>query len=193
MGLLPSGVYGDKGIPTLLGADGFGTGYNNDHPVGIQATLGAAHLIGSPTDTSNLTVTFGPLKIVPTAGSKYANFVADYGMPSLAGTAWGYGVGNPSANTDPTKLFVTCTTCHNQHVMNVYQALPGYTGKPGIAGSNTGSYKTYFFINAPYNIDNFNQGGNTFTNQAPSATQFCRQCHFSEANEYFGLNLPTKF
>lgn len=196
MGMLPAGVYGSGAIPTLLGADGHGTGYNNDHPVGVNATLGAAHLISSYGPTANLTVdlTGGKINsIKPTSGSQYADFVADYGMPAIAGTAWGWGVANPSGNTDATKLYITCTTCHNQHVMNVYKGV-GKGAKGGYtSASDSGTYKTYFFINGPYNIDNLNQGGSTLTNQAASATQFCRQCHFSVANESFGLKLSTAF
>src|SRR5919109_4469108 len=41
-GLLPASAYGPNDIPTLLGSDGTPAGnYNNDHPVGRQATLKA--------------------------------------------------------------------------------------------------------------------------------------------------------
>ena len=193
LGLLPSGAYGPNDIPTLLGADGFGGGsatgaYNNDHPVGKAASLGAAHV------DSYLTITFNVdnsiANIIPKQGP-YGDFVADYGMPAIAGTPWGFGV---ASNDDGVakNVYLTCTTCHNQHVMNVYKGV-GKGAKNGyISASDTGTYKTYFFINAPYNVDAFNTG-TSFTNKAPSATQFCRQCHFSEANEYFGLKLPTQW
>jgi hypothetical protein len=191
MGLLPSGVYGTQnGIPTLLGNDGYGTGYNNDHPVGKMATLGAAHV------ASNLTVTFNAdgsiASIVPKAGSTYANFVADYGMPAIAGTPYGYGVA-ADGSSNANNLYLTCTTCHDQHVMNVYKGVGKGAANSYTSASDTGTYQTYFFVNAPYNISNFNQGGTSFTNKAPSATQFCRECHFGEANENYGLNLPTQW
>lgn len=196
MGLLPSNLYGTNPIPTLLGNDGTTAGnYNNDHPVGVQATLGAARLIKNATDTTNLTVTYTALgaisSIVPTSGSLYAQFVSDYGMPAIAGTAYSYGVGVPTGSTDPSALFITCTTCHNQHVMNVYKG----NSKAG-ANLNGSTYRTFFFINAPYNLAQAatvaGQGGATAT-MAQSTTQFCRQCHFGTANENYGLNLPTAF
>lgn len=193
LGLLPTGIYGPNPIPTLLGNDGTAAGnYNNDHPVGVQATLGAARLFTSATDTTNLTVTFDASNnissITPTAASKYASFVADYGAPAIAGTSWSWGVANPAGNSDPRNLYLLCTTCHNQHVMNVYKAP---SSKLALMSAG-GTYKTYFFVNGPYNLDTFNNG-TTFTNQAASTTQFCRQCHFSVSNEYYGLNLPTHF
>ena len=45
--------------------------------------------------------------------------------------------------------YVVCTTCHNQHVMNVYAA----SANSPIAGTATGTYATYFFINGPYNVN----------------------------------------
>jgi hypothetical protein len=198
LGLLPAGAYGNAPIPTLLGADGWGTGasnaYNNDHPVGIAATLGAVRLISNATDTSSLTAVVtatGITSIVPTPGSAYASFVQDYGMPAIAGTSHTWGVNNPTGNTDPSKLYLTCTTCHNQHAMNVYASNTKASGG-GLAGSLNGTYKTYFFINGPYNVDQYNNG-TTFTNKAASVAQFCRQCHFGESNESVGLNLPTQF
>ncbi len=191
-GLLPAGLYGNTPIPTLLGNDGTAAGnYNNDHPVGQQATLAAAHLISSATDTSNLVVEWSGSSVssmYPPAGSKYANFVADYGMPALEGTAYGYGVANPTGNTDPSKLYVVCTTCHNQHVMNVYKSVVKKAGSGnvainGIANDGGGkTYGTYFFINAPYN-----PGATRAANQASSTAQFCRQCHFGTANESMGV------
>lgn len=207
MGLLPVNLYGGTPIPTLLGNDGTTAGnYNNDHPVGVMATLGAAHL-----GSSNLTVTLDGTgtsitSIVPTGS--YATFVSDYGMPAIAGTAWGYGVAvNPGITVGATnpatgkaytafdKLYLTCTTCHNQHVMNVYKgvgkgATNGYT-----SASDTGTYRTFFFINGPYNLAQAATvaGHGATTTQAQSTTQFCRQCHFSTSNENYGLALPTAF
>ena len=45
-------------------------------------------------------------------------------------------------------------------------------------------YATFFFVNGPYNP---NIQGYAST-QAPSTTQFCRQCHFGEANEANNTN-----
>ncbi len=197
--LLPAGVYGTHPIPTLLGNDGTTAGnYNNDHPVGVNATLGAVHLVSSATDTTNLTITFGTggtvSNIQPTPGSNYANFVADYGAPALMKGAHSFPVANPTGNTNPTKLFITCTTCHNQHSMNVYQSTYNATSNPsGVQIANDGggkTYRTYFFIDAPYNPGSTASATN---NVATTTAQFCRQCHFSESNESVGLNLPTTF
>ncbi len=54
----------------------------------------------------------------------------------------------PNGCTDPSTAFMTCTTCHNQHVMYIYTAPRGKQTGAKVAG---GSYPTYFFVNAPYN------------------------------------------
>jgi hypothetical protein len=186
-GLLPAGVYGPHDIPTLLGNDsgnGNTSGYGNDHPVGTAATLGALRLVTGNAITTPLTVTFNGTNIAsitPTAGTTYANFSTNYGYPAIAGSAWGWGVANPDGGTDATKLFITCTTCHNQHVMYVYKAPGGKQAGSAIVG---GTYPTYFFVNGPYNPGS----GNSDPTKAASTTQFCRQCHIGEANETLGVN-----
>lgn len=186
-GLLPASVYGSRSIPTLLGNDsndGNTSGYGNDHPVGTQATLGALRLVTSNSSTTPLTVTVtnGVItNIVPTAGTTYDNFVANYGFPAIAGSSWAWGVTLPSGDSNPADAFITCTTCHNQHVMYVYQAPRGKMATSKIAN---GSYPTFFFINAPYNPG----AGNADPAKASSTSQFCRQCHIGEANESFGVN-----
>jgi hypothetical protein len=62
----------------------------------------------------------------------------------------------------------------------------------GTAAGVKGTYPTYFFLTAPYNP------GAPITNasKASSATQFCRQCHFTGAggsNEGSGISIPTAF
>jgi hypothetical protein len=199
LGLLPAGLYGSKPIPTLLGNDGTTAGnYNNDHPVGVNATLKAVHLVNSAGDTSSLTITFGTggtiSNIQPTPGSAYANFVADYGAPAIMKGQYSFPVANPTGNTDPTKIFIVCTTCHNQHLMNVYESSYNATTNPNgaqIANDGGGkTYRSYFFINAPYNPS---VTASSTNNVATTTAQFCRQCHFGESNESVGLNLPTVF
>ena len=76
---------------------------------------------------------------------------------------------------------MVCTTCHNQHVMTVYTS----TSSSQIQKDGGGKfYATYFFVNGPYNpnVQTYN------SSQAPSTTQFCRQCHFGEANEANNTN-----
>ena len=171
VGLLTSTVYGNSPIPTLLGKDGTtgvgsstGGNYNNDHPVGVQATIRAS--------TANGLVFSGGVFTV-TPGSNYDKFVQNYGWPALAPGTWSSPYGVNAAG----QAYVLCTTCHNQHVMNVYAS----TAKSPIKGDGGGKYyATYFFINGPYNPNI--QRADTNLN-APSTTQFCRQCHFGEANE----------
>jgi hypothetical protein len=177
--LLPTNVYGSGNIPTLLGADGSGlTGaaaYNNDHPVGQAANFAALKL-----------ATYFPSATTSALGAptgQYASFATNYGYPALQGSAWEMGLANPDGNTNVANLFVTCTTCHNQHVMYVYKS-------PATNGSLTkgNTYPTYFFINSPYNPG---ASVNAASGKASSATQFCRQCHFGESNESLNINSVT--
>ena len=187
MNLLPANIYGTRPIPTLLGNDsgnGNTSAYGNDHPVGVQATLGAARTWTNNTTTSPLTITVdavnGITAITPNSAA-YTAFNTNYGYPAIAGSAWGWGVSIPKGDTNPGDAFLTCTTCHNQHVMYIYQAPRGKQTGSAVAG---GTFPTYFFINAPYNPG----AGSANPGLAASTTQFCRQCHFGEANEAYGVN-----
>ncbi len=168
IGLLSS-TYGPNPIPTLLGKDGTTPGnYTNDHPVGQNANIST---------TMKGLVWTGTAFSPPTPGSPYAQFVANYGYPALAPGTWS----NPYGVTAGGKPYVLCTTCHNQHVMTVYTS----SKNSPIAGDGGGKYYyTLFFVNGPYN-PNINNVANT---NAPSSTQFCRQCHFGEANESNNTN-----
>jgi len=198
--LLPANVYGSQNIPTLLGTNSL-IGYNATHPVGTAASLGAAHMVSS--NVMNVCGATDPIcvgwNISKSSGTEqpgtiypqgaYANFVANYGYPALAGSGHGLGVSVSPYSVltgDATALFVTCVTCHNQHNMYVYVE-PGTQTGSAILG---GTYPTYFFINSPYNP---NQPSYT-PYKAPSTTQFCRQCHYGESNEYAGVNnVKTSF
>ncbi len=174
IGLLTNTTYGAQKIPTLLGNDGTSAGnYTNDHPVGQNATISTGN---------GLVSTNGVLSV--TAGTPYAQFVANYGWPALAPGKYSapYGINGSS------KPYVVCTTCHNQHVMTVYTS----SAASPIAGDGGGGfYATFFFINGPYNP---NLQGKLTAGQAPSTTQFCRQCHFGESNEANNTtNIPTVF
>jgi len=174
IGLLTSTTYGNQKIPTLLGNDGSKPGnYNNDHPVGLNATISS----GSGLVWANNSFTVTP-------GTPYAQFVANYGWPALAPGKWSspWGV-NPGG-----KPYVLCTTCHNQHVMTVYTS----SAASQIVGDGGGKhYATFFFVNGPYNP---NIQGKLTAGQAASTTQFCRQCHFGESNEANNTNnIPTVF
>jgi len=173
IGLLTNTTYGNGKIPTLLGNDGTGAGnYTNDHPVGLNATVRAGNGLMFANNVFSVT-----------PGTPYAQFVANYGWPSLAPGKWSnpYGVNNG-------KAYIVCTTCHNQHVMTVYASS---AASPIVNDGGGKFYATYFFINGPYNP---NLQGKLGAGQAASTTQFCRQCHFSEANEANNTNnIPTVF
>jgi len=159
---LPS-TYGTYNkIPTLLGQDGNGLGdYLNDHPVGLNAAVSC----GGSYDW-DCTETNGVIKM---NGPNSSQFVTNYGffvrLSAYNNTA-----------------VVTCTSCHNQHLMNVVSVTNGKnTGLP------TGNYATMFFIRAPYNPASGTAGSN-------QTAQFCRQCHGGEANESNGGGaIPTTF
>jgi hypothetical protein len=184
--LLPTGhgagasqgaLYGPMPIPTLLGNDGGTPGdYNNDHPVGPQATITA---VAGFSAGSNLTYSVAGNTIKWTVAGQYASFVSNYGYPAVNAMVV------DSVNRVP---YVVCTTCHNQHMMNVYMSgAAGSAITNGIAGTPSGStFPTFFYINAPYN-----PGATWTSTAAPSTTQFCRQCHFDLANESFGLTAVT--
>jgi hypothetical protein len=175
IGLLTNTTYGSQKIPTLLGNDGTTAGnYINDHPVGLNATISTT-MNGLVWANNAFTVS---------GGTPYAQFVANYGWPALAPGTWSkpYGVNGAG------KPYVLCTTCHNQHVMTVYTSS---AASQIVADGGGKYYATYFFINGPYNP---NLQGKLTAGQAASTTQFCRQCHFGEANEANNTNnIPTVF
>lgn len=184
IGLLTNTAYGTLPIPTLLGNDGSVAGnYNNDHPVGTNATM--VNKYGNPMQGTGVGITYTPAggaggKFTVASGTPYAQFVANYGFPAIAPGKWGAQFGETGAGIP----YVLCTTCHNQHVMTVYTSS---TNSP-IAGDGGGKwYATFFFVNGPYN-PNINTLASA---QAPSTTQFCRQCHFGEANEANNSNNIT--
>ena len=170
----PVNLYGPNPIPTLLGNDGGVAGdYANDHPVGPMANLGK---VGSAQLKNGLIVTFGAnnssFTLTETAGSTYANFVASYGVPAAANLA------NPGDGV-AGNLYVVCTTCHNQHVQNVYSA-SGHGAQP-IFGGKVTSAASIFYVQGPYN-----PGAPYDPTHVPSTNRFCLQCHFSHSSEYFG-------
>jgi len=186
--LLPA-VYGPNPIPTLLGNDGTTAGnYNNDHPVGQQATLKAVGVSSRFTVTTCGTAP-STYACLTTTDAAYLEFMGNYGAPSLVPGRASFVVIPEGATTADT-AYVVCTTCHTPHTMYTYSA--GNTPGGKVAGKTSGVYPTYFFINAPYN-----PGSNPAANQASSATQFCRQCHFTGAggsNEGSGIHgVTTQF
>lgn len=155
-------------IPTLLGRDGTGLGnYLNDHPVGNTAIIGC-------TGQYNWDCTVSASGKIQMNGTKSSLFLTNYGF-FVSPKAFG---GQPT---------VQCTTCHNQHLMNVVKVT---TGVDPVAGTGTGlpsgTYATMFFIRAPYNPASGTAGSN-------QTAQFCRQCHGGESNEMAGSTAGTIF
>jgi cytochrome c553 len=150
-------------IPTLLGNDGTTAGnYLNDHPVGMNAVMGC----GGPYDWD---CTISAAGAVQMTGTYSSQFVINYGF-----------FVSPGVNSTNQPV-VLCTTCHNQHLMNVVKVTTGPK-----SGLPSGTYATMFFIRAPYNPND----GNPLTNQT---AQFCRQCHGGESNEMNGGTAKTVF
>jgi hypothetical protein len=162
-------------IPTLLGNDGTGAGnYLNDHPVGLNAVMGCG---GQYNWDCNISAT-GKVLMDGPASSQFLNNYGFFVSPGVY-------------NSQPVVL---CTTCHNQHVMNVVNVKSGVTitGSgttatiSGTSGLPSGTYATMFFLRGPYNPADANSG----TNQT---AQFCRQCHGGESNEMNGSTAGTIF
>jgi len=155
-------TYASNNIPTLLGNDGNGTGdYLNDHPVGLNAVIGCGGQYNWDCTVVNGAITYP-------SGTKMYQFVQNYG----------FFVSPAAYNGNPVVL---CTTCHNQHLMNVVKVTTG--PKSGLA---TGYYATMFFVRAPYNPATTTVGAN-------QTAQFCRQCHGGEANEMNNGTATTIF
>ncbi len=181
-GMLPAG-YGEQPIPTLLGADGGSFGnYGNDHPVGPNAKIGA---IAIKSSTGFFQITNGVVAKGPSfAGSAMEEFYKNYGLPTIVDARNGAGFAVDTGETNVDNAYVVCTTCHTPHSM--------YTTTAKLNGTSMGTVPTFFFVAAPYN-----PGANTANGtKASSATQFCRQCHFTGAggsNEGSGISIPTAF
>lgn len=172
---LPATYGTSNNIPTLLGNDGSTVGnYLNDHPVGLNAVM----TCGGTYDWDCSISASGKVLM---NGAKSSQFLTNYGFFVSPG----------NYNSTPVVL---CTTCHNQHVMNVVNVKQGVTitgsGATGTITGNSGlpsgTYATMFFLRGPYNPAD----GNTATNQT---AQFCRQCHGGESNEMNGSTATTIF
>jgi len=148
------GTYGKwNTIPTLLGNDGDGAGnYIANHPVGLNATVSCGGQWNwDCTETNG--------KIVMN-GTNSAQFQKNYGF-------------FVSLSAYNNTAVVTCTSCHNQHVMNTVNVTASKSGLP------PNYYATMFFLVGPYNPASGTAGSN-------QTAQFCRQCHGGEANESNG-------
>jgi hypothetical protein len=193
LGLLPA-TYGSRPIPTLLGSDGTANGnYTNDHPIGPSATLGAVGI------ASKLEWVVGGCSGADCILPKTANnaaflaFYNHYGAFQITGKSTTYPSGGRAnvvtVGTDVTKAYLVCTTCHTPHSMYTYS---GSVRGVAVPSGQTRTYPSYFFLSAPYN-----PGAPVSAGKASSATQFCRQCHFTGAggsNEGAGvMGVDTQF
>jgi hypothetical protein len=192
IGMLPP-AYGFYPIPTLLGDDGGVSGnYRNDHPIGQHATVAS---LGSDSVVRYLEIDSRtePARLVLRSNQpdfSYINFRTNYGLPSVTGGR-GSGLAVDSGARWAGEAYVVCTTCHTPHSMSEATA----SESNPIAGMTSGTFPSYFFIAGPFNPGVSTSDGR----RASSATQFCRQCHFSDAggaggaNEYVGISIPTGF
>jgi len=148
-------------IPTLLGGGARSEGYLATHPVGLNATVSCGGQLGwDCIETSG---------VISMSGPNSGAFVKNYGF-----------FVNLSAYNNTA--VVTCTSCHNQHIMNVVSVTNGPT-----SGLPSGNYATMFFVIGPYNPASGTAGSN-------QTAQFCRECHGFEANESNGsYTIPTTF
>ena len=172
---LPSTYGTANNIPTLLGNDGSTQGnYLNDHPVGLTAVMGCG---GQYDWDCNISASGKVLM----NGPHSSQFIQNYGFFVSPGVN----------NNQPV---VMCTTCHNQHLMNVVKVTTGVTfsgsGTTGTVSGNSGlpsgTYATMFFLRGPYNPASGTSGSN-------QTAQFCRQCHGGESNEMNGSTAVTTF
>ena len=154
---LPS-TYGTYNtIPTLLGAGKNVEGYLSTHPVGLNAAVSCGGQWNWDCTETN--------GVIAMTGPNSSAFVNNYGF-------------FVSLSAYNNTAVVTCTSCHNQHLMNVVNVQDKVFGTT-VSGLPQGIYATMFFIRAPYNPASGTAGSN-------QTAQFCRQCHGGEANESNG-------
>lgn len=158
---LPAAYATRNAVPTLLGRNVAGAGnYVNDHPMGLTAKVNCG---GSGWDC-----TISGAGAIKMTGKHSSQFVKNYGFFVSPG----------NYNNSPV---VVCTTCHDQHVMNVVTVSNSST-----SGLPAGTYATMFFLRAPYNPNDTNPLSN-------QTAQFCRQCHGDKSNEMNGSTAGTVF
>ena len=145
-----------ESIPTLFGLQE--SGYLSQHPVGLSVAVKCGgHENWDCTQSSGEINMNGPMS---------SRFVSNYGFFVAPGAY------------NSTSV-VVCTTCHDPHSMSsVYISSGPNSGLP------SGTYRTAFFLRAPYDIYNTNPNSNT-------TSQFCRQCHADKSNEMNGSTAGT--
>lgn len=194
LGLLPD-TYGSRAIPTLLGSDGTANGnYRNDHPIGPSATLGAVGVASRLEWVDGACSGAGCIQPKTANNAAFLAFYAHYGAFNITGRSTAYPSGGRAnvvkPDNIPANAYLVCTTCHTPHTMYTYS---GSVRGIAVPANTTQTYPSYFFISAPYNPGADVSSGT----KASSATQFCRQCHFTGAggsNEGSGImGVDTQF
>jgi len=148
-------------VPTMIENNGSGGGsYINEHPMGLSARVNCGGSTNWDCTQAN--------GIVSMKGANSSRFVTHYGYFVKPGAY---------SNT----AVVVCTTCHNQHAMNVVTV-----NSNSASGLPAGTYATMFFLRGPYNP----KDSNPMSNQT---AQFCRQCHGDLSNEMNGSTAGTVF
>jgi len=127
---LPNSAVSGGHAPTFLGADGSTAGnYNNDHPVGPNATLGC----GGTYDWDCVENADGTYSF---SGAGSSKFLTDYFDVTKTGP-----VAHLVNTKEAGKSWVTCTTCHDQHSMTAFST----------DGTVAGVKPTMFFVRGWYN------------------------------------------
>lgn len=132
---LPATYGSANTVPTLLGDAGTSMGsYINEHPMGLNATIGCGGVSNWDCALVNGAIQMN--------GPRSSRFVSNYGF-----------FVKPGAYNNTA--VVVCTTCHDPHAMNVVTI----TSK-SLSGLPPGAYTTMFFLRAPYNPNDTNAQSN---------------------------------
>jgi hypothetical protein len=163
-------VDGTNHAPTYIGTgDVAGDNLKNDHPVHVSYEPND----GTCTSTTGPTATCSPYNWPSTMVNNAISFTRVVARAGVADVDAEFAKNYPSSSGHPARFYydssvanslpmVECSTCHNPHS---YKVIVGTAVQPA-----------NFFMRGWYN----GQAGN-------SATQFCRSCHYSKANEYYGV------
>jgi len=140
--------------PTLLGNNGSTLGnYLNQHPVGVNATIGCG---GQYNWDCTISAT-GSIQMTGPASSQFVN------------VNYGWVVSPAVVNNVPV---VTCTSCHNQHSEIIWNGSIGGGGKV--------NWNTSFFVRGPYTPTY--GAGTAATNAAAQFCRSCHGGESNEMN-----------
>lgn len=194
-------------IPTLREEQN-GQPKKSEHPVGPSANLAAVGLVDQQAippvarvhlipkgcvDPGDPAIAVDCILPNPTDAA-YLNFIMHYGSFNVTMRSEDAPYGRSGARHNPLVIpdgdvahaYVICTTCHSSHALTVYKGSAQNSAE-------VDTYRTSSYLRAPYNPEAFRGVGS----RATSATQFCRQCHFSGevgSNEGSGIwSIETAF